>query len=61
MASPMIPVPAPAVKALFGEMGKALLLDGARVVPEKARATGFDFRYPSLEESLRFQLGKAES
>ena len=57
----LIPVPAPAVRALFGEMGKALLLDGARVVPEKARATGFDFRYPSLEESLRFQLGKAES
>ena len=56
----LIPVPAMGVKALFGEMGQALLLDGARVVPQKAEKTGFEFRYPSLEESLRFQLGRAE-
>ena len=56
----LIPVPAVGVRAIFGEMGQALLLDGARVVPEKAERTGFDFRYPSLEESLRFQLGRAE-
>ncbi|MGW8267530.1 MAG: TIGR01777 family oxidoreductase [Longimicrobiales bacterium] len=56
----LIPVPALGIRALFGEMGQALLLDGARVVPKKAEATGFEFRYPSLEESLRFQLGKPE-
>ena len=56
----LIPVPRLGVEALFGEMGKALLLDGARVVPEKAEATGFVFRYPTLEESLRFQLGKPD-
>lgn len=56
----LIPVPALGIRALFGEMGQALLLDGARVVPEKAEETGFEFRYPSLEESLRFQLGKPE-
>ncbi len=56
----LIPVPALGVRALFGEMGRALLLDGARVVPEKAEATGYAFRYPSLEESLRFQLGRPE-
>lgn len=56
----LIPVPALAVKALFGEMGRSLLLEGARVVPEKAERTGYVFRYPSLEESLRFQLGRAE-
>ena len=56
----LIPVPPLAVRALFGEMGQTLLLDGARVVPKKAEATGFEFRYPSLEESLRFQLGKPE-
>jgi hypothetical protein len=48
------------VKAVFGEMGQTLLLDGARVVPRKAEETGFEFRYPALEESLRFQLGRAE-
>jgi uncharacterized protein (TIGR01777 family) len=56
----LIPVPSLAVKGLFGEMGTALLLQGARVVPRKAEATGFEFRYPSLEESLRFQLGRRE-
>ena len=54
----LIPVPRLAVKTLFGEMGEALLLDGARVLPEKAQKTGFNFRYEGLEESLRFQLGK---
>jgi len=56
----LIPVPAMGVKALFGEMGKALLLEGVRAVPEKAEKTGYTFRYPTLEESLRFQLGKSE-
>lgn len=57
----LIPVPALGVKALFGEMGEELLLFGARVVPAKAQDTGYEFRYPSLEESLRFQLGRPET
>jgi uncharacterized protein (TIGR01777 family) len=57
----LVPAPAVAVRTLFGEMGQSLLLDGARVLPEKAEKTAFDFRYPTLEESLRFQLGKAEA
>ena len=56
----LIPAPALAVRTLFGEMGQSLLLDGARVVPEKAATTNFEFRYPTLEESLRFQLGREE-
>ncbi len=56
----LVPVPALGVKALFGEMGRELLLNGARVVPRKAEETGFEFRYPTLEESLRFQLGREE-
>lgn len=56
----MIPVPGFAVKAMFGEMGTALLLEGCRVHPSKAEKTGFMFLYPALEESLRFQLGKDE-
>ncbi|MGM0669059.1 MAG: TIGR01777 family oxidoreductase [Gemmatimonadota bacterium] len=57
----LIPVPSLGVKALFGEMGEELLLFGARVLPAKAQDTGYEFRYPSLEESLRFQLGRPET
>jgi uncharacterized protein (TIGR01777 family) len=57
----LLPVPSLAVKAAFGEMGRALLLDGARVMPEKAEETGYSFRYPTLEESLRYQLGRPEA
>ena len=54
----LIPVPALAVQALFGEMGKEMLLNGQRVQPAVAEATGFEFMYPGLEESLRHQLGR---
>jgi hypothetical protein len=53
-----IPVPGLAVQALFGEMGKEMLLQGQRVQPAVAEATGFEFMYPGLEESLRHQLGR---
>jgi uncharacterized protein (TIGR01777 family) len=56
----ILPGPGPAVKALFGEMGKVLLLDGVRAVPRRAEESGYEFLYPSLEESLRFQLGESE-
>lgn len=54
----LVPVPEFAVKALFGEMGSELLLSGVRIQPEAAMRSGFDFHFPALEESLRFQLGK---
>ncbi|QED26999.1 TIGR01777 family protein [Microvenator marinus] len=55
----VIPLPSFAVKAAMGEMGDALLLEGARVYPEKLLASGFDFHFSKLEEALRFQLGKS--
>ena len=42
----------------FGEMGQALLLDGARVLPAKLHASGFRFRYPDLESALRHELDR---
>ena len=51
------PLPAFAVKALFGEMGEALLLGGARVMPARAGQLGFPFLHPELEACLRFTLG----
>jgi uncharacterized protein (TIGR01777 family) len=56
----VLPVPSIAVKALFGEMGTELLLTGARVKPGLAESDGFEYFFPALEESLRFQLGREE-
>lgn len=51
-----IPVPAFGIKILFGEMGETLLLEGARVVPEKLLKAGFEFKFPELETALRHIL-----
>jgi uncharacterized protein (TIGR01777 family) len=48
-----MPAPGFALKLLLGEMADALLLTGQRVLPRKAQALGFTFRYPRLEEALR--------
>jgi len=55
----LVPLPAPMVRLLFGEMGQALLLDGARVLPARLQASGFRFLYPDLESALRSELGDA--
>jgi uncharacterized protein (TIGR01777 family) len=54
----VLPVPALAVKAVFGEMGTEALLWGQRAIPAKATESGFRFFYEGVEESLRFQLGR---
>ena len=51
-----IPVPEFGVKLMFGEMGQALILDGAKVLPKKAEEAGFDFEYPNLEDTLRHAM-----
>lgn len=56
----VLPLPAPVVNLAFGEMGRTLLLEGARVVPGKLSEIGFAFRYPTLEGALRAELGKQE-
>ncbi len=56
----VIPVPAFAVKAAFGQLGTEALLWGQRVMPEKLTESGFSFFYEGVEESMRFQLGRAE-
>lgn len=52
----VLPVPAFGVKALFGEMGEKLLLEGARVRPEVLLETGFEFHYTDLERCLEDEL-----
>jgi len=52
----VFPVPSFAVRLLFGEMGDALLLSSARLEPVRLAASGFVFRYPQLEDALRYLL-----
>jgi hypothetical protein len=56
----IFPLPALAVKAAFGELGTEALLWGQRVAPRKLLATGFDFFYEGVGDSMRFQLGRAD-
>jgi uncharacterized protein (TIGR01777 family) len=56
----LAPLPAVAVRLLFGEMGEALLLEGAHVEPARLAQTGFRFLHPELEGALRTELGAFE-
>ena len=53
----LLPLPAVVVKLLLGEMSH-LLLASARVLPVKLEASGYRFRYPLLDDSLRHLLGR---
>lgn len=56
----VIPMPALAVKAAFGQLGKEALLWGQRVLPTRLERVGFRWFYEGVEDSLRFQLGRVE-
>jgi uncharacterized protein (TIGR01777 family) len=47
-----LPVPAFALRLIFGELADAALLGGQRVVPAKAAAADFRFRYPDIDAAL---------
>jgi uncharacterized protein (TIGR01777 family) len=51
------PVPAIALRILFGEMAAATLLASQRVRPGRLERAGFACEHPKLEEALRFELG----
>ena len=55
-----MPLPAFAVRALFGELADEMLLAGARVRPGMLAASGFRWDFPDLESSLRHQLGRLD-
>lgn len=54
----LVPVPALAVKAAFGQLGQEALLWGQRVLPRRLEASGFTFAFDGVEDSLRYQLGR---
>ena len=47
----IFPVPAFALRLLFGEMSE-ILLSSQRALPQAAEAAGFRFRYPELAPAL---------
>jgi uncharacterized protein (TIGR01777 family) len=53
----VMPLPATAVRLMFGDMGEAVLLGGQHVVPRRLLDGGFEFYLSRLEEALRFELG----
>lgn len=53
------PLPALAVKLMLGELGEALLLQGAKVVPAKLQQVGYPFVHPDLQTALAAVLGLA--
>ena len=53
----LAPVPALAVKALYGEMA-SIVTTGARVVPRRLEELGYRFSRPQLEPALRAALGR---
>lgn len=57
----LLPMPAPVVRLVLGEMGEELLLAGARVVPERLLESGFQFRHTDLESALRQVLGRVHA
>ena len=54
----VLPVPAFALRTILGEMAEALVFTSLRVVPERLVASGYEFRSPELEQTLRHVLGR---
>jgi hypothetical protein len=48
----LVPAPAFALRVVLGSMADSILT-GQRVVPARALAAGFHFRYPEIEIALR--------
>jgi uncharacterized protein (TIGR01777 family) len=55
----LLPLPAAAVKLMFGQMGQEVLLAGQRVAPRRLQELGFTWAYPQIEDALRAELGIA--
>jgi NAD dependent epimerase/dehydratase family enzyme len=51
------PVPARALRLLYGEMA-GIITTGARAMPAKALVLGYEFRHPDLERALRSAIAR---
>jgi uncharacterized protein (TIGR01777 family) len=48
----IVPLPAPVLRFVFGEMGDSLFLTGQRVTPDVLNRLGFRHKYPDLGDAL---------
>lgn len=55
----LAPVPAFALRVVFGQLAEETLLASQRVLPSRLLASGYRFRDPELEPALRRLLGRA--
>ena len=53
-----IPLPAPVLKFLMGEMGEELLLAGHRAIPKKITDAGYSFIHENLDTALSAVINK---
>jgi NAD dependent epimerase/dehydratase family enzyme len=47
-----MPLPAFALRAIFGDMADGIMLSGQQVIPARASASGYVFRYPDIAGAL---------
>jgi len=52
----ILPIPAFAIKLIFGEKGETLLLEGTRVLPKKLQDAGFEFKFADLEDAIKHAI-----
>jgi uncharacterized protein len=52
----LVPIPAFAIRMLYGEMGETLATVSQRVVPRRLLDSGFTFTHPTLRDALRAAL-----
>ncbi len=48
-----VPIPAFAIKLIFGQMGKEALLGGCRVDSSKLVESGYKFQYPTISDAIQ--------
>ena len=54
----LVPAPSFALRLLLGEMAAPLVLTGQRVMPTRAQAHGYHFRYPEIDLAMRRIFGE---
>jgi uncharacterized protein len=54
----VFPLPAPVARIMLGQLADELLLASQRIEPARLKETGYSYRYPELEGSLRHLLGR---
>lgn len=54
----VLPLPAFAVSAAFGQMGREMLLEGQRVIPPRLLESGFRFAHATVDDALAAALAR---